>query len=88
VIDASKVGISAAQLMEDLERDQTEIGEKQTVGDVMLLAEVRGEDEDGTYTYIRYRCTDDRQWIQRGMLHAALEQDSRPDFGEDDEDED
>jgi hypothetical protein len=79
VIDASKVGVTAAQLMEDLEKDQAEIGDEQTVGEVMLLAEVRGEDEDGSYTYIRYRCIDERQWVQRGMLHAALEQDCRTD---------
>jgi hypothetical protein len=74
VIDASKVGVVAAQLMEDLENDQAEIADEQTIGEVMLLAEVRGEDEDGSYTYIRFRCSDGREWVQRGMLHAALEQ--------------
>jgi hypothetical protein len=68
-----------------LERDQAELGEEQTIGEVMLLAEVRGEGEDGTYTYIRYRCTDVRQWVQRGMLHAALEQDRQPDLDEDED---
>jgi len=71
--------------MEDLEKDQAELDEEQTIGEVMLLAEVRGEDEDGIYTYIRYRCTDDRQWVQRGMLHASLEQDCELSFDEDDE---
>lgn len=86
MIDASKVGVAAAQLMDDLEKDQAETGEDQTIGEVMLLAEVQGEDEDGTYTYLRHRCTDTRQWVQRGMLHAALEQECRPDIGEGDED--
>lgn len=82
MIDASKVGVSAAHLMEDLEKEQTELAEEQTIGEVMLLAEVRGEDEDGSYTYLRFRCTDSREWVQRGMLHAVLEQDCRPDLGE------
>ena len=87
MIDASKVGVAAAQLMEDLEKDQAQTSEEQAIGDVMLLAEVRGKDEDGHYTYyLRYRCTDTRQWVQRGMLHAALEQDCEPSFDEDDED--
>lgn len=85
-LDASKVGVAAAQLMEDLETEQAEAGDQQTIGEVMLLAEVRGEDENGAYTYIRFRSTDDRNWVQRGMLHAALELEYAPDLNEDDED--
>jgi hypothetical protein len=84
LMDTSKVGIVAANLMDDLAKDQAEIGDDQTLGEIMLLAEVQGEDEDGSYTYIRFRCSDDRQWVQRGMLHAVLEQDRVVD--EDDED--
>jgi len=89
VIDASKVGVTAAQLMDDLEKDQAEVAEtdSQTVGDVMLIVEVRGEDEDGTYSYMRYRCTDARVWVQRGMLHGALEQEQLGDFETDDEED-
>lgn len=83
-MDVSKLGVVAADLMEYLARDQEEMGDEQTLGEVMLLAEIRGTDEDGTYTYIRYRCSDDRVWVQRGIMHAALEQDCQPD--EDDED--
>jgi hypothetical protein len=77
--------IAAAQLMDDLEADQAESGEEQEIGELMLLAEVRGQDEDGGYTYIRFRCTDERQWAQRGLLHAALEQETRPDLGDDED---
>jgi hypothetical protein len=74
-MDTSKLGVVAANLMDDLTKDQAEIGDEQELGVVMLLAEVRGEDEDGTsYTYIRFRGSDDREWIQRGILHAALDQ--------------
>lgn len=62
------------------------MGEAQTVGEVMLLAEIRGEDDDGTYTYIRFRCSDEREWIQRGMMHAALEQECQAlEAGEDED---
>lgn len=72
-LDTSKVGMVAAALMEDLASEAAP-GEEQEVGTVMLLAEVRGEDEDGTYTFIQFRCNDERTWVQRGLLHAALEQ--------------
>lgn len=74
MIDTSKLGIVAANLMDDLVKDQAEAGDDQTLGEVMLLAEIQGEDEDGPYTYLRFRCSDDREWVQRGMLHSALDQ--------------
>jgi hypothetical protein len=73
-MDTSTLGVVAASLMDDLAEDQAEIRDEQELGVVMLLAEVRGEDEDGSYTYIRFRGSDDREWIQRGILHAALDQ--------------
>jgi hypothetical protein len=84
-IDAGKIGVVAAQLMDDLVKDQEEIGDHQEIGEVMLLAEVRGQDDGGTYTYIRFRCSDPRDWVQRGLLHACLDQDKVP--GEDADDE-
>jgi hypothetical protein len=77
-IDAGKVGLVAAALMDDLASDQAHMGDDQSIGEVMLLAEVRGEDEDGSYTYIRFRCSDSRDWVQRGILHACLDQDRVP----------
>jgi hypothetical protein len=84
-VDAGKVGVAAAQLMDDLVADQGEIGDDQTIGEVMLLAEVRGTDETGDYTYIRFRCSDDREWVQRGLLHACLDQDGERVVDEDDD---
>lgn len=85
-IDAGKVGIVAADLMDDLISDQQEIGHDQQIGEVMLVAEVRGDDGDGGYTYIRFRCSDEREWIQRGLLRACLDQErvtEEPDADED-----
>lgn len=73
-IDLGKVGLVAANLMDDLMADQEEIDHDQEIGEVMLIAEVRGADADGTYTYIRFRCSDDREWVQRGLLHAGLDE--------------
>ncbi len=83
-MDTSTLGVVAANLMDDLAKDQAEIGDDQELGEVMLLAEVRGQDAEGAYTYIRFRCSDEREWIQRGILHAALDQERQ---GSDDEDE-
>jgi hypothetical protein len=44
------------------------------LGEVMILAEVKGRDEEGDdWTAIRFRCSDPRFWVQRGMLSAALD---------------
>jgi hypothetical protein len=42
---------------------------------VMVLAEISGTDEDGGWTAIRWRCSDPRAWVQRGIVYAALQQD-------------
>jgi hypothetical protein len=78
-LDTTRLGQVAAELMqtladgyEDSDFDKTELGE------VMILAEVKLEDEEGEWTNIAWRCSDDRQWVQRGLLHAALEQERLP----------
>lgn len=86
-IDAGNVGIIAASLMDDLVADQQAAGHDQEIGEVMLLVEVRGKDDDGGYTYIKFRCSDERDWVQRGLLHACLDQDKAVDVDVD-EDED
>lgn len=82
-MDASKLGIVAAALMDDLVSDAEHLG-AQELGEVLLMAEVRGEDDGGGYTYIRFRCSDVREWVQRGLLHACLDQDRLPDSEVDD----
>jgi hypothetical protein len=80
-IDATKLGQVSAALMEYLD-DNVEDGAE--LGEVLILAEVRGVDDDGSFTYIQWRCSDERDWVQRGMLHAALDSDRVPDLGDDD----
>jgi hypothetical protein len=88
-LDTTQVGTVAAELMDTLAEDQERDTDELTVGVVMVLVEVQGTDEDGdSWTWIRYRCSDPRVWIQRGMLHAALEQDQLPDLEDEDESED
>jgi len=42
-------------------------------------------EEDGSeWTYIAWRCSDRREWVQRGILHAALDQERVTDEDEDD----
>jgi hypothetical protein len=56
--------------------------------EVMLIAEFYSEDpeSDEEATTVSLFCTDERGWIQRGLLHEALEtanQRSRPSWTED-----
>ncbi len=83
-MDTSKVGVVAAKLMEKLAEEAAQ-EEGQQVGEVMLLAEVRGVDDDGPYTFIAFRCSDEREWVQRGILHAGLELHRQPSDLEDDD---
>lgn len=63
----AKVGEVAAKLMDALDNSTVEIGE------VMLLVERRWKDDDGECTDIYFRCTDERNWVQRGMLSFCLD---------------
>lgn len=64
-IDTSEVGIVAARLMDDIETEHAD--EDLSIGVVMLIVELCGQEE----TLIRYRCSDERLWIQRGLLAEA-----------------
>lgn len=67
-MDTTKLGEVTAALMEliDAENPDAELGE------VMVLAEIQGTDEEGGWTGIRWRCSDSRYWVQDGLLYAAL----------------
>lgn len=69
-MDTTKLGEVAAVLMERLALEADE--EDMELGEVMIVAEVNGKDEDDGWTGIAYRCSDDRTWVQCGLLHAAL----------------
>jgi hypothetical protein len=70
-IDTSVVGTLAAEFMERIEG---EYGEGATIGISMVVAEVTipgVDDDDPGSTEILYRSTDDRGWVQNGLLVAA-----------------
>lgn len=67
-MDATPLGVVTAKLMEHLsEDDSAELGE------VLVLAEVLGKDDEGDWTTIAWHCSDDRAWVQLGLMHAALD---------------
>lgn len=68
-MDTTRLGEVTAALMELIDSEE----ENSELGVVLVLAEIAGTDEDGDdWTSIRWRCSDPREWIQYGMLHAAL----------------
>jgi hypothetical protein len=74
-VDTTRLGQVAADLMDLLAEDAAdEEAAEMELGEVMILAEVKGRDEEGDdWTSIRFRCSDPRFWVQRGMLSAALD---------------
>lgn len=68
-MDTTQLGEVTAELMEKLADTEPDA----ELGVVMVLAEIRGEDDGEEWTGIEWRCSDSRAWIQYGMLHAALE---------------
>ena len=70
-IDTQKVGRLAAELMEQI---SGQFGDEAAVETVALVVEVRHQGEDGGgSTTITCRCSDDRAWIQSGLLRFGAE---------------
>lgn len=63
MIDAQLVGTTAAELMESLEAD----GIEGTIDTVSVIVSVGGEDEG----LVRIKCSDERGFVQAGLLRAA-----------------
>ena len=70
-IDTSNLGVVSAELMDFL----GELGGgKAVLGEVLVLAEVEVTDDDGdSYTNLIWRCSDNRSWIQTGLMQAAID---------------
>lgn len=66
-MDTTRLGETAAALMDLIDAEDGD-----ELGVVMVLAEVKGTDDDGEWTAIRWRCSDPRAWVQYGVLHEAL----------------
>ncbi len=78
--DLTQVGMTAADLMEDLAES---LEGDEEIGEVMVLVEVSGKDGEVEWTDISWRCSDPRAWVQHGMLAYALNAERRVDEDED-----
>lgn len=83
-MDTTRVGVLAAQLMESIERKHRhENGEEAPVviGEVMLIVEVKADPDASEEAFVNAyedfaavlesECTDERIWVQVGMLRAT-----------------
>ena len=74
-LDASKMAKFAASAIDDI--TSLEDYEHAELGDIVIIAEIKNIPIDGDIsnlgTAVRYSCTDDRWWVARGLLEAALD---------------
>lgn len=68
--DTTRLGQVAAELMERLAEDHEDT-ENARVGVVALVVEIDGETDGEGATWIEYRCSDSRRWIQAGLFDRA-----------------
>jgi hypothetical protein len=67
--NSQKLGGFAAIAMEALEQDYPD----GVLGEIAMVMEIQSEDDQGQrQTTIRYICTDPRNYVQIGLLQAAL----------------
>lgn len=66
-LDTTRLGEIAANMMESLaESYETH---DVSVGEVALIVEIRS----GDWTAVTYRCTDERAWVQRGLIRQGID---------------
>lgn len=71
-IDGTKIGRIAAEVMERVENEKPDDGEELSIGTVAVIVEVLADEEDGPgWSWISYRCSDVRPWVQAGLFGAA-----------------
>lgn len=73
-LDTTRLGRVAAEMMESLAESYAE--EDVEMGEVVLAVEIRS----GGWSGIAYRCTDPRNWVQRGLalgLKRAIKRNGR-----------
>lgn len=68
MLDTTKLSTLALDLIESLAEAHDEDAE---VGTIALVVEVNGAHEGEPATWVEYRCTDPRRWIQAGLFDAA-----------------
>lgn len=68
-----RIGLVAAELMEALEGAELPDDVEASIGTVGIVIEVDLDAGHGAgSTFIRYRCSDPRVWIQRAFFEEAL----------------
>lgn len=70
-LDTTRLGTVAAELMERLINDHADT-DGAHVGVVAVVAEVTGSIDGEECTWIEYRCSDSRRWIQAGLFDHAI----------------
>lgn len=68
-LDTTKLSTLALDLIERLAEDHA--GRPTEVGMVALVVEINGEYQGDQVTWVEYRCTDTRRWVQVGLFQAA-----------------
>jgi hypothetical protein len=71
VVDTSRVGLLAAELMESIAEEH---GDDVELGVVAVVVEIDippSTDEEYGATLIEMRCSDKRRWIQAGLFERA-----------------
>lgn len=73
MLDSTRVGVLAAELMESLEEAIPDGAINVTVDTVAVVAEVRFHVDGSEVNLVQVKCTDQRRWVQTGLLnHAAM----------------
>ena len=66
-IDTTQLLQMVAGLSEDIESDHPDA----EIGTFAVVVEI--SDAEGNWTMIKYRCNDERRWVQAGFFAAAKE---------------
>lgn len=69
-LDTSRIGVLAAEWMASLEESYKDYDDDVEIGEVMLLVEIASAKGDG-WTAVAWRCTNPKNWVQRGLIREA-----------------
>ena len=66
------LGRLAAELLEEIEQEDVPDGHSATIATVAIVVDMSADDgEGGGANRIKTRCSDDRRWVQEGLLDAG-----------------
>jgi hypothetical protein len=70
MLDTTELGELALQLIDQL-ADSHQDDEEVSIGVMSIVVEINGTYEGQGSTWVEYRCSDPRVWIQNGLFAAA-----------------